>query len=387
MEADMKHKKWLVLFALLLCSGLIGLFNSGIVEAQPSAPNAVTCPVDTSLKGCWLFNEGTGTSTADGSGNENNGELVGATWVAGRGFGYAVHLNGANQWVQVADINNSLDITGTITIAAWVMPETVKLQAVVKKAVTSPSRTDGYELSLDSDTGSCATNPCAYGLFNNKTSGNMYRIDASSTYTITDPYSWSFYAVTYSTTVNTLSIYKDGVLSNIITPTLPLTITANTLYLGLGAQLSGSGSNPTANHLFKGSLDDIFIYNRALSSGEVQALYDLPTAVNIAGLDAASTLRGLQLKWQSAQEINLLGFNVLRAEKVDGPQVRINPDLIPSENPGLLQGNDYQFLDSTALAGRVYYYWVEWVGIYGSEMIGPVAGFLWNYTWLPLNIR
>ena len=97
------------------------------------------------------------------------------------GTGKALHFNGvktvdSGQYVPVAD-SSSLDITGDITIAAWVKPEQVDTQDVVKKAA---STADGYELTLSTSRGTTSTdnsggtNPCAFGRFN---ASNNYRID------------------------------------------------------------------------------------------------------------------------------------------------------------------------------------------------------------------
>lgn len=67
------------------------------------------------------FDEGSGTTAADASGAGNDGELVGdVTWVDGV-FGKAVYISGsaAENSVVVAD-DDTLDITGDMTISVWV---------------------------------------------------------------------------------------------------------------------------------------------------------------------------------------------------------------------------------------------------------------------------
>ena len=98
---------------------------------------------------------------------------------------------------------------------------------------------------------------------------DAYRIDATSVYAATDP--WTAYAVTYTSADSTLRIYRDGVLSNSRSVT-GLSIAANDLYLGFGAQLAGTGPTPTASRFFTGSLDDVRIYKRALSLAEIESL-------------------------------------------------------------------------------------------------------------------
>jgi streptogramin lyase len=111
--------------------------------------------------------------------------------------------------------------------------------------------------------------------------------------------------------------------------------------------------------------------------------FDFPTPVSLANFKATSQPRGIRLSWQTGQEIDLVGFNLFRADAADGAQVQINPILIPATSPGQLRGNDYQYLDTTAETGKTYYYWVQWVGISGSELYGPEKELLLRYFFLP----
>src|SRR6185503_5305351 len=67
------------------------------------------------------FNEGTGTTTADGSGHGTTGTLLnGATWVAGQSGGNAVSLDGSNDQVSLPA---SVDVAALpFTLEAWVRP-------------------------------------------------------------------------------------------------------------------------------------------------------------------------------------------------------------------------------------------------------------------------
>ena len=73
---------------------------------------------------CWELSEGTGSTVNDGSGNNNNGTMTGATWVqtdAGTALNFT---NAGNQTVSVAD-SNSLTSANAITLEAWVRPTAI----------------------------------------------------------------------------------------------------------------------------------------------------------------------------------------------------------------------------------------------------------------------
>src|SRR5262245_11650280 len=79
-----------------------------------------TAPV-AGLVAAYAFDEGSGLSTADASGNGNNGTLANAASAAAGKNGKALSFNGSNSWVTVADAN-SLDLTSGMTLEAWVRP-------------------------------------------------------------------------------------------------------------------------------------------------------------------------------------------------------------------------------------------------------------------------
>lgn len=73
----------------------------------------------------------------------------------------------------------------------------------------------------------------------------------------------------------------------------------------------------------------------------------------------------VKIEWTTASELNTVGFNVYRRESMDGPETRINPELIPASTDPL-QGGSYQFIDKAVEPGRTYYYELEDVEINGA---------------------
>src|SRR5207248_7884083 len=76
------------------------------------------------LVAAYGFNEGSGTSTTDASGNSNSGTLANATWSTAGKYGKALSFNGTSSWVTVND-SNSLDLTTGMTLEAWVNPTVI----------------------------------------------------------------------------------------------------------------------------------------------------------------------------------------------------------------------------------------------------------------------
>ena len=112
-----------VFLALLV----FGLLAAPAQNAQPS-----------DLVAAYSFDEGSGTTVADASGNGNGGALQGASWTSAGKFGSALSFNGTSARVRVED-SASLDLTSAVTLEAWVFPAASQSgwRAVVQKEVDS----------------------------------------------------------------------------------------------------------------------------------------------------------------------------------------------------------------------------------------------------------
>jgi hypothetical protein len=105
-----------------------------------------------------------------------------------------------------------------------------------------------------------------------------------------------------------------------------------------------------------------------------------PTSADLLSFSAIGEEKAVKLVWETTNEVNNLGFNMLRATSIEGARTRINERMIPSSLPGSLVGSVYEFLDESARllpvelgANKTFYYWLETVDIYGrSELQGPI---------------
>src|SRR5436305_14404994 len=73
------------------------------------------------LVAAYSFDQATGSTVADLSGNANAATLRNATIVAGGKYGGAVNLNGTSATVTVPE-SATLDLTAGVTVEAWVRP-------------------------------------------------------------------------------------------------------------------------------------------------------------------------------------------------------------------------------------------------------------------------
>lgn len=71
-----------------------------------------------------------------------------------------------------------------------------------------------------------------------------------------------------------------------------------------------------------------------------------PTAVVLRSASAARTSRGIVVRWRTAVEDHLLGFNLYRVQR--GKSVRLNRVLIPGVFAGTTRGHSYSRLDPFA---------------------------------------
>jgi hypothetical protein len=78
------------------------------------------------------------------------------------------------------------------------------------------------------------------------------------------------------------------------------------------------------------------------------------------------------VEWTTESEVDTAGFNIYRSESVEGPYIRINPELIPS-SPDPILGGKYVYTDTNVVAGHTYYYKLEDVELGGTTtMHGPI---------------
>src|SRR6185295_5779599 len=99
----------------------------------------------------------------------------------------------------------------------------------------------------------------------------------------------------------------------------------------------------------------------------------LPTAVKLLAFTAAGEPGAVALAWETASELDNLGFHVYRAETGDGAYDRITDRIVPGLGSSPT-GARYSFRDTSVTPGATYYYLLEDHDTGGgSERHGPVS--------------
>jgi hypothetical protein len=85
---------------------------------------------------------------------------------------------------------------------------------------------------------------------------------------------------------------------------------------------------------------------------------------DLASFSAVPSPAGITLQWETAREIDVLGWNVYRSSSPSDAFQRVNPVTLPS-GADSLEDTDYLYQDSSVQPGRRYYYLVEAITLAG----------------------
>jgi len=197
------------------------------------------------LVGWWKFDETHGTTAADSSGGNHTGTLVGnAKWGRGK-IGGAVDLDGHDGFVRIAD-KSAFDFAGAVSVSCWVQIRTVPVgwMAIVTKGdnswrLSTSNQEEKFHFSVND--------------------WNRAAINGATTVTSGE---WHHVAGVYDGSA--MSLYVDGKLD----ATHPWSegIGRNNFDLLIGENAEKKG------RCFDGLIEDVRIYNYALSEGEIKAL-------------------------------------------------------------------------------------------------------------------
>jgi hypothetical protein len=230
-----------------------------VVSSGPAAPAG--------LVAAFGFEEATGLSAINSANSAFNGTIRQALRTAGK-FGSALSFDGFNDWVSVIDTAASpLDLTTGMTVEAWV----------------NPTAMSGWETVVMKERGAAGAGLLSYALYahDGAPEGNGFvgaagylrpTGTASTDQGVRDAAharlplnEWTHLATTYDGARQRL--YVNGVL---------VASRAQTGSIVVANQPLRIGGNNSSGEFFSGLIDEVRIYNRALSTGEIAADMNTP---------------------------------------------------------------------------------------------------------------
>ncbi len=250
-----------------------------IVADMNSHPNS-GAPV-----GYWKFNEGYGTKL-NNSGNGGNtlyGTINGAVWSNDGKFGRGLVFDGSSSYVEIND-NNALDTSAAWTVGGWFNPVDTVLsgsdtQLLIAKDETSTGRKINYQLGI-------GTNG-KFGAAVSDSSCTVTGVTAIGS-TVAQPGRWYYVMATFDGATGDLKIYVNGKLEA-TTATGYTAACANTGNVRLG-QYDFAWTNYRDE--FKGRMDEVKIFNYALSASEIKSDYNQGSNLILGALSDTSGVTG-----------------------------------------------------------------------------------------------
>jgi hypothetical protein len=196
--------------------------------------------------GWWKFDEGSGGTASDNSGYGNTGTLTnGPTWTSGK-IGSGVSCDGVDDYIEIAN-NFALNPTSTITVSMWVYPRS---NITNRYILYKPFK---YALGFASKSAS---------IWNTATTRFDIIPVGGPTYSLN-----AWHHIILTSDHSTARIYEDGI--QVANTSFNFDLQGSSESLGLCTYIPSA-----ATYASNAIVDEVRIYNRALSAAEIQAIYN-----------------------------------------------------------------------------------------------------------------
>lgn len=232
--------------------------NSGDINiVSVSSSGRISGQLESGLVGYWPFDEGEGSVTYDAAGTSNGSLVIGPTgtqtsvssaWSSGGTgvLGGALYFDGTDDYIDLSNLPVSTDSGGKTSVSFWL-----------------------YWMDVNSDMPFGFTD---YDLIFSKTYGFGFNTNHGDLYGISETgfaNSWKHIVAVFDNgTIENNLVYVNGVLET------SSQRRGTSLSRNVGASARIASWMTGSSNCFKGIIDDVKIYNRALSEDEVKILYE-----------------------------------------------------------------------------------------------------------------
>lgn len=219
-------------------------------------------PITNDLVAYYKMNEGSGFATEDNSGNNNGGSLNNFNFDANSGWvdgveGKALRFDGSNDYVRILDRDMLSFTDKRVTVSVW-----------VKTSFSRPGGNEGYILTKGTGAGGYEygfsqqprTNFAGFSFW---TLGGGGAGNDRGTTALNDG---TWHHVLVVADGSKIRVYVDGNRDDPGDGETLGTVSNTDADLTIGGRMSN-------DNMFNGIIDEVFIYNRALSEDEVKQLY------------------------------------------------------------------------------------------------------------------
>jgi len=284
----------------------------------------------------------------DASGNANHGVNYGSVISTGK-INQAADFDGLNDYVE-AENSESLDITGEITLAAWIYYEV---------------QNDNYASIISKmDTGRNWKYSCfAMGIRLNRV---RYGTDGNSKLStqILEPGNWYHLVMTHADGYSRL--YINGSFDSSASDTF---IRSSSQPLIIGARKHDTRRVGE----YTGLIDDVRVYNQAISDDAILDLFEQAPISPVTNLIATPGNEQIALTWQNPGDANFGGVLITRTSSPEnGVSYEIGTAI--GENLVVYKGSENSFIDTGLANGQTYHYRVFALSIDGTYSAGEAAG-------------
>lgn len=273
------HSSASSIFTMALMYVLIGCFalfdNTKSIQAATDIANS---SLATGLVSYWEMEETSGTRVDSHGSNDltDNNTVLYAAGIQGNASDHEASLT---EYLSIADAaQTGLDITGDITIVAWINRESDGSYALIGKSNFGQGASGrAYAILLDTVGGTAHLD---VNISNG--SSDVWKSTAATLNTGT----WYHIGMVYTASAGSVQFYVNGAAQGSALTGLPTSIgnDANPLVIG------GAFDGASMSYKFDGLIDEVGIWSRTLSSTEIGELYNSGSGIPYdAGTPAAAT--------------------------------------------------------------------------------------------------
>ena len=257
----------------------VQIMASDWLAGDATLPTAPAASATTGLLACYTLDG----NVSDTSGNNLNGTAQGNPVYEAGAVGQAMMFDGIDDYVDCTNNVKFDTITDKITVAAWIRVDLFdkNYQAIVTKGDSS------WRIARDG-TGDDVQWRC---------NGPTPSLEVVSQATVNDG-QWHHLAGTYDGA--TARLYVDGVLDGSMATTGAISKNTAPVYI--------SGNSEKASRLWNGSIDDVRIYNRALTEAEVRLLADTTPGDGKLYVPVGSSAELYEKEPVNSRSVNLRDF-------------------------------------------------------------------------------